>query len=191
MDLQFWEPAVWAAFHTRALSRSARDVLLTLRTFRGAGGLIYPSHARLAERVGCSISTVQVALAVARDAGLVSWASGRRQRTSNRYVLELPRDAPQARVPRRVERLAVWAARALVGERRGEGENRLKKGLTNGRVPTPHSPVRTVAEQLTALMQPTNEAEKRGARESLEAIAAWRAAERDKAWQARVMPSRS
>ncbi len=181
-----WDPAVWSAFRAGALTRSGRDVLLTLRTFRGAGGLIYPSHARLAERVGCSVSTVQVALAAGRDAGLVDWTSGRRRRTSNRYVLELPQGAPQARVPRRQERAAARAVRALVGERRGGGENSFKRGLTS----MPHPPVRTPAQQIAALMRPTSEAERQEVRESLAAIAARRAAEREVAWQARVMSCR-
>lgn len=180
MDLSSWIPAVWTAFHARALSRSARDVLLTLRTFRGAGGLIYPSHARLAERVGCCVSTVQVALAAARDAGLVGWTSGRRRRTSNRYTLELPEGTPSARVPRRQERAAARAVRPLVGERRGGGENSFKKGL----IGMPHPPVHTPAQQIAALMRPTSEAGRREARESLATMAARRAAERDAAWMA-------
>ena len=107
MDVQgSWVPAVWDAFKARAIMRSARDVLLTLRTFRGAGGLIYPSHATLAARAKCGLTTVKEALAAARDVGLVSWTSGRGQRTSNRYVLELPRVAPIARQPRRLDRAA-------------------------------------------------------------------------------------
>ncbi len=180
MDLQSWTPAVWDAFKMRAISRLGRDVLLCLKTFRGAGGQIYPSHARLAERVGCSVSTVQVALAAGRDAGLVAWTSGRRRRTSNRYVLELPQSAPQARVPRRQERAAARAVRLLVGERRGGGENSFKRGLTN----VPHPPVRTPAQQIAALMRPTSEAERQEVGESLREIRERRTAERDAAWRA-------
>ncbi len=178
-----WDPAVWSAFRAGALTRSGRDVLLTLRTFRGAGGLIYPSHARLALRAGCCERTVRTALSDARKAGLVSWSSGRLRRTSNRYVLELPRQVGAARPLRRVERAAARAVRALVGNRRREGENSFKKGLTGSRVPAPHPPVRTVAEQLAALLRPTSEAERHEARENLAAIAARRAAERDAAWR--------
>ncbi len=187
MDLQIWIPAVWSAFRARALTRSARDVLLTLRTFRGAGGLIYPSHARLAERVGCCERTVRSALADARDAGLVDWNSGSRRRTSNRYTLLLPTGPILPRPLRRIARLAARATRALVGNRRREGENSFKRGLTGGHVPEPHPPVRTVAEQLAALMRPTSEAERQEARASLAAIATRRAAERETVWRARTI----
>ena len=170
---------MWEAFKARAISRLGRDVLLCLKTFRGAGGLIYPSHARLADRVGCSVSTVQVALAAGRDAGLVDWTSGRRRRTSNRYTLELPQGMPQARVQRRQERAAARALRLLVGERRGRGENSFKKGLTS----MPHPPVRTPAQQIAALMRPMGEAERQEVRESLGEIRERRMAERDAVWR--------
>ena len=59
------------------LTRAYRDVLLTLATFRGAGGLICPAHATLAERGGCSVSTVRRALAQAFRLDLVSWTERR------------------------------------------------------------------------------------------------------------------
>ncbi len=130
MDLQSWRPAVWAAFHAQALTRTWRDVLLTLATFRGRAGRIYPSHATLADRVGCSVTTVQVALRAGREAGLVDWTSGRGRRTSNRYVLLVPREVAPARVVRRVER----AVRALVGGWRGGGEQKATKAHNVGLV---------------------------------------------------------
>jgi DNA-binding transcriptional MocR family regulator len=90
---------VWKEFRAGNLTRGYRDVLLTLATFRGAGGLICPSHATLAERAGCSVSTVQRALAMAAQLGLVSWSERRVRagwrwlQTSNAYRLELP-DGP-------------------------------------------------------------------------------------------------
>lgn len=91
-----WIARVWAEFHAGYLTRAARDVLLTLRTYRGQGGACFPSHATLAERVGCSDRTVRRALALARDLGLVSWverrvrSSWRWLRTSNSYRMTMP-----------------------------------------------------------------------------------------------------
>ena len=151
MDLQSWRPAVWAAFHARALTRTWRDVLLTLATFRGRGGELWPAHATLAERVGCSVRTVRTALKAAQEAGLLSWASGARRRQSNRYRLLLPAGAAVPRVARRVERVV----RAIVGKWRSAGENREERGSPGGagwrRIVMPHAPVRTVAEQIAAL----------------------------------------
>jgi DNA-binding transcriptional MocR family regulator len=78
--------------------------LLTLRTYRGHGGLICPSHDTLAERVDCHASTVLRALQAARELGLVRWterrvrAAWRSLRTSNRYRLLLP-EAPATPCP--------------------------------------------------------------------------------------------
>ena len=153
MDLQSWRPAVWAAFHAKTLTRTWRDVLLTLATFRGRRGELWPAHATLAQRAGCSPRTVRAALKAAQEAGLVSWASGARRRQSNRYKLLLPVGAAVPRVARRVERVV----RAIVGKWRSTGENREEKsspGRTGWRrIAMPHPPVRTVEEQLAALRQ--------------------------------------
>jgi AraC-like DNA-binding protein len=91
-----WTARVWREFRAGNLTRSARDVLLTLRTFRGSGGLCVPSHATLAERAKCSVRTVQRALRQADHLGLVRWterrvrAAWRWLRTSNRYLFEIP-----------------------------------------------------------------------------------------------------
>ena len=87
---------------------------------------------------------------------------------------------PGPPVPRRQERAAARAARALVGERQGRGENSFKKGLTS----MPHPPVRTPTQQLAALMRPTSEDERQEPRQGLAAIATRRAAERDASWRA-------
>ena len=47
-DISFRYRDVWAEFRAGNLTRAGRDVLLTLRTFRGHGGEIHPSHATLA-----------------------------------------------------------------------------------------------------------------------------------------------
>ena len=91
-----WTARVWAEFRAGNLTRSSRDVMLTLRTFRGLGGLCTPSHATLANRAKCSVRTVQRALRQADYLGLVRWterrvkAAWRWLRTSNRYVFEIP-----------------------------------------------------------------------------------------------------
>ncbi len=163
-----WVPAVWTAFKASALTRSGRDVLLTLCTFRGRRGQIYPSHASLARRVGCCVRTVRSALRDAREAGLVTWQSGRRRRTSNRYSLELPRQTGTARVPRRVERLAARAACALVGNRRPGGEHRDQRG----------------SPRMTSWVPTCSPRERMEAQATLAAIQSRRAAERDAAWHA-------
>ncbi len=94
-----WTNRVWHEFRAGNLTRSYRDVLLTLRTFRGTGGLCVPSHAALADRARCSVRTVQRALVQAQVLDLVSWterrvrAGWRWLRTSNAYRLAVP-DGP-------------------------------------------------------------------------------------------------
>jgi DNA-binding transcriptional MocR family regulator len=91
-----WTTRIWQEFRVGNLTRSYRDILLTLHTFRGAGGECWPSHATLAERAGCSLRTVQRALRQGEYLGLVQWverrvrAGWRWLRTSNRYFFRLP-----------------------------------------------------------------------------------------------------
>jgi hypothetical protein len=94
-----WTTRVWCEFRARNLTPAGRNVLLTLQTYRGRGGLICPAHATLAERARLSVSTVQRALAMAQRLGLVSWserpvrAAWRWLRTSNAcrlHVLDEP-----------------------------------------------------------------------------------------------------
>ena len=100
-----WTARVWQEFRAGNLTRTARDVLLTLQTYRGHGGMICPSHDTLAERVDCHPVTVWRALQAARELGLVRWterrvrAAWRSLRTSNRYRLILP-EAPVAPCPK-------------------------------------------------------------------------------------------
>jgi hypothetical protein len=153
-----WTPAVWTQFRTGNLTRAFRDVLLTLQTFDGNGGL-YPSHATLAARAACAVRTVQEALRQGKALGLVYWFSGASRRTSNRYVLTVPKAAAQtgARLLRAAARVAGKAAalaRALVGKRRQEGEQK-NNPEARGRGwcgwPAPQAPLRTVTEQLEIL----------------------------------------
>jgi hypothetical protein len=50
-----WTNRIWTEFHAGNLTSSARDVLLTLATYRGTGGIAWPSHTTLADRAGCCV----------------------------------------------------------------------------------------------------------------------------------------
>ena len=158
MTADQWTPAVWTQFRAGNLTRAFRDVLLTLRTFDGRGGL-YPSHATLAARATCAVRTVQEALRQGRTLGLVSWHSGASRRTSNRYVLTIPKagDDSGARLSHANFRLAckvAAVARALVGKGRQEGEQKINQeraGQGWRSWPAPQAPLRSVAEQLEIL----------------------------------------
>jgi hypothetical protein len=123
-----WRDRVWQEFRAGNLTRAYRDVLLTLATFRGAGGLICPAHATLAGRAQCSVSTVRRALAQGFRVGLVSWmerrirAGWRWLRTSNAYRLAVP-DGPVRHGMR-----PAWPHRRTSGQSDGEGESLNKKG---------------------------------------------------------------
>jgi hypothetical protein len=93
-----WTTRIWLEYRAGNLTRAARDVLLTLHTFRSTGGVAWPSHATLAERARCCVRTVQRALAAAQGLGLVSWAERhvragwRWLQTSNLYRFVVPVD---------------------------------------------------------------------------------------------------
>jgi hypothetical protein len=122
-----WSDRIWREFRAGNLTRSWRDVLLTLATFRGSGGLICPSHATLAERARCCVRTVQRALAHAERLGLVVWAerrvraSWRWLRTSNAYRLLVPLAPVQAGLR------PLWPRRATTGQDCRGGESESKK----------------------------------------------------------------
>jgi hypothetical protein len=94
--LPSWFSRVHREFEAGNLTRHYRDVLLMLGRFGACRFGIVPSHATLAARARCSVSTVQRALQAARSLGLVDWAARRVQaawrslRASNRYVLTVP-----------------------------------------------------------------------------------------------------
>jgi hypothetical protein len=85
MSNRSWPARVWAEFHADNLTRAGRDVLLTLHTYRGAGGVAWPSHATLAQRCDCDVRTVQRALQQGQRLDLVSWAE-RRVRSGWRWL---------------------------------------------------------------------------------------------------------
>ena len=94
-----WTARVWAEFRAGNLTRAGRDVLLTLATFRGHGGAAWPSHATLAGRAGCCVSTVQAALRAARELGMIAWIERRMRsgwrslQSSNLYRFLMPAGA--------------------------------------------------------------------------------------------------
>ena len=90
MNLELWRRRVWAEFRADNLTRGERDVLLNLSHY---GERPWPSHATLAQRARCSVSTVQRALEAGRDLELVQWFTRRIRngwrsvQTSNLYRL--------------------------------------------------------------------------------------------------------
>lgn len=117
-----WTARVWREFRCGNLTRAWRDVLLTLETFRGRGGLICPAHQTLADRASLRTGkTAERALAQARDLGLVEWSERRVRRgwrwlrTSNAYRLMVPPDPAQAgqRWPRRTNRPLVGGGESI------------------------------------------------------------------------------
>lgn len=133
-----WTTAVWQHFRAGNLTRAWRDVLLTLATFRGRGGLICPSHATLADRAALKASkTAERALAQARVLGLVDWSERRMQRgyrwlrTSNAYRLLLP-DAPVTgglRRPRRSNRPLVEGGESQQKKEANEGRKTMLRAM--------------------------------------------------------------
>jgi hypothetical protein len=158
-----WTSRIWAEHRAGNLTRTARDVLLTLKTFRGNGGLICPAHATLADRANCHPSTVWRALQVARDLGLVRWterrvrAAWRSLRTSNRYWLTTPEVpvAPRQKPPQRpLPRTTMQDA--------GGGESKFKEEARGGRIATLAAMLAT-AERMPDLLKARREAWASGA----------------------------
>jgi DNA-binding transcriptional MocR family regulator len=118
-----WQDRIWQEYRAGTLTRAWRDVMLTLRTYRGHGGLICPSHETLAQRTACSVSTVQRALRQAKLLGLVQWTERRFRsgwrwlRTSNSYELTVPDDPVQPALR------PVWWRRRTTGQADGVGES--------------------------------------------------------------------
>lgn len=133
MPTDQWTARVWREFHVGTLTRAYRDVLLTLRTFRGAGGACWPSHATLAARARCSARTASRALRQARLLGLVAWterrvrAGWRWLRTSNAYWFAVPETpiAPEMR--------PVWQRRTTTGQAGGGGEGLKEEAARQGK----------------------------------------------------------
>jgi Helix-turn-helix domain len=123
-----WSNRVWQEFHAGNLTRGFRDVLLTLATYRGHGGIAWPSHETLADRARCCVRTVQRALAAARELGLVTWAERRVRagwrwlRTSNVYRFSVPAGPVATRLT--MSGVRTWST---TGQKVREGESQLKK----------------------------------------------------------------
>jgi hypothetical protein len=169
-----WLGHVRRAHRDGLLTRHYRDVLIELHGYRGPGGIAWPAHATLAERAACCVRTVQRALEVARDLGLVSWSARRLRagwrslRSSNAYRLQRPQKALEATPGRRrpyvrlARKCAVRAVLAGLGASprtaglfvRGDGREEQRRAQEHGicgRRLAPHPPIRTVAEQLALL----------------------------------------
>lgn len=91
-----WVARVWAEFRAGNLTWAFKDALLTLRTFRGPGG-IYPKHETVAEQCGAGVRTVQRAFDQAAALDMLAWehrrvrVGWRSLRTSSIYRLILPK----------------------------------------------------------------------------------------------------
>jgi hypothetical protein len=106
-----WTTRIWQEYRAGTLTRAARDVLLTLHTYRGRGGAAWPSHQTLADRALCCTRTVLRALKAGEGLGLITWAERRVRagwrwlRSSNLYrfmVPEMPavlREQPSCLLP--------------------------------------------------------------------------------------------
>jgi Helix-turn-helix domain len=111
-----WAARIEAEFAADNLTRSWRDVLLALASFRGHGGEIFPSQASIAARAQCSERTVRRAIAMAIQLGLMvvlprrRWVRGKYVRSSNHYVLGVP---DRAVVP---GQRPLWPRRASTGQ---------------------------------------------------------------------------
>jgi hypothetical protein len=143
-----WFSRVWREFEASHLTRTDRDVLLALGRFGTCRFGIVPSHETLASRARCHIRSVQRALQAGKALGLVTWgvrrirAAWRSLRTSNRYVLTVPGGPVSGQ-----GRTTGQKARGVTYERKQEASNKVW-----WRSLCPHPPVRTVEEQLAALM---------------------------------------
>lgn len=153
MPTTTWTDRIWREYRAGNLTRAFRDVLLVLRSYRGAGGLICPSHETLADRAGCKVRTVGRALRHAQSLGLVSWAERRVRRgwrwlrTSNRYWLTVPDDAVQPGIK------PVWWRRCTTGHRDGGGENINKQEAQQGHKATWRTMIREAAGMPDLLAQ--------------------------------------
>jgi hypothetical protein len=121
-----WTTRIWLEYRAGNLTRTYRDVLLTLHTYRSTGGACWPSHETLAARARCCAKTVQRALAQAQGLGLVSWAERRVRagwrwlRTSNLYRFVMPAE---------VVRPGLRAPAPLTDKTAGEGRASKKEAL--------------------------------------------------------------
>lgn len=173
-----WCGHVRRAHRDGHLTRHYRDVLLELHGYRGTGGIAWPAHATLAERAECCVRTVQRALEVARELGLVSWtarrlrAGWRSLRSSNAYRLQRPqkpleavpgRRRPYVRLARQGSVRAVLAALGasprtaglfVRGDEKEEQGRAQEQGMSGFRL-APHPPIRTPQEQLAILLGAT------------------------------------
>ena len=126
-----WIARIWQEYRAGNMTRAARDVLLTLHTFRSSGGVAWPSHATLADRAKCCVRTVARALAQAQTLGLVSWAERRFRagwrwlQSSNLYRFLVP-SGPTLEVLRQPKRPRAAQTDIPAGEGRGSNQEVLE-----------------------------------------------------------------
>lgn len=150
-----WNRRITAEYDAANLTHLYRVVLQVLPTFRGHGGMIFPSHQAIADRVRlqirCCVRSVERALIQARKLGLLFWMPQHRRvgwrkiRSSNLYVLNVP--AAQVRPGQG----PVWRRYHTDRQAGRIQEKQESKTLFMGRVWAPHAPVRTVDEQIAII----------------------------------------
>src|SRR4051795_13623034 len=139
-----WIDRIWQEFRAGNLTPLWRDVLINLHRYRSTGGVAWPAHATLAERACCSTDTVERALKMARELGLLTWVARRVRkgwrslRSSNLYRFLTPQKPIQAAPGRRRPYARLLAARAVQG---------LLRGLLGGPRTNPQSAGGTVEEE--------------------------------------------
>lgn len=90
-----------AARQARQITPTAQDVGQELLRYADRRGVCWPSHATLAEGIGCCERSVARAVASLKALGLLDWTQRKacwNRATSNLYRLLVPADAPPLRV---------------------------------------------------------------------------------------------
>ena len=152
-----WTARVWQEYRAGNLTRAFRDVLLTLHSYRGTGGVAWPSQATLAERAHTCVRTVQRALDQARVLDLLHSrerrvrAGWRWLRTSNVYRFMTPPTPvqPGLRAPRCRVRAATTRHPVC------EGENQKKDALDEMRRAAAAAPDLLLARRIAMAQRQT------------------------------------
>jgi DNA-binding transcriptional regulator YhcF (GntR family) len=87
---QFAQVPLWLA-RDATISMTARALYAVMATYTNRRRICWPSHASLADNLGCSISTVQRALLELERAGAIVIQSGRSKHRPNTYAMPMER----------------------------------------------------------------------------------------------------
>ncbi len=101
MDRKLFLGRLRAARQNRLITPIAQDVGQELLRYADRRGVCWPSHATLAEGIGCCERSVARAIASLKALGLLDWTHRKarwNRATSNLYWLLAPDDAPPLRV---------------------------------------------------------------------------------------------